>query len=75
MDIVRVKMLDMSYNNDTWARKDIKGFSLIELDIVGWLVEDREDCVIVAKEYMQEDDQFRSLSAIPKVCIKEIKKL
>jgi len=76
MDIVRIKSFDMSYNTGTWVRKDIQSnFGLIDLDIVGWLVEDREDCVVVAGEYQPEDEQFRHLQAIPKVCIKEIIKL
>jgi len=76
MDIVRVKLFDMSYNTGTWARKDITtGFGLIDLDIIGWLIEDRNDCIIVASEYQPEDDQFRHLQAIPKVCIKDVEKL
>jgi hypothetical protein len=76
MDIVRVRCVDTSYNTGTWARKDIAtGFGTMALDITGWLIDDREDCVIIASEYQPEDDQFRHLQAIPKVCITEFKKV
>lgn len=70
MDIVKVKCIDMCYHTGTWARRDIKELGLIDLEVVGWLVEDRKDCVVIAKEHMPEDDQFRHVSVIPKVCIK-----
>jgi hypothetical protein len=70
MDIVRVQCVDTSYNTGTWARKDIAtGFGTMTLDIIGWLIDDREDCVIIASEYQLEDDQFRHLQAIPRPCI------
>lgn len=48
----------------------------MKLDIVGWAVDlGRKDCVIVASEYQPEDDQFRHLQAIPRVCITEITKV
>jgi hypothetical protein len=76
MDIVRVKCVDTAYNTGTWARKDIAtGFGTMILDIVGWLVDDREDCVIIASEYQPQEDEFRHLQAIPKACITEFKKV
>ncbi len=70
MDIIRIKCFDASFHSGSWDRNGIKtGFGLIGLDIVGWLVEDRKDCIIVASEYDPEDDRFRHLQAIPKVCI------
>ena len=75
MNIVKVKCFDMTYSSGVWSRKDISNFGLVNLEIVGWLVEDREDCIVIAKEYNQIEDEFRHLSAIPKVCIKELTKL
>lgn len=74
MEIVKIKFVDMTFNSEVWARKDISSFDLIEIEIVGWLAEDRKDCIVVAKEYYPENDQFRHLSAIPKVCVREIRK-
>ena len=75
MDIVKVKCLDMTHSTGIWPRKEIATFGLIELEIVGWLVEDKPDCLIISPEYQPEDDEFRYLQAIPKVCIKEVTKL
>ena len=75
MDIVKVKCFDMSYSRGVWSRKDMGNFGLIDLEVVGWLVEEREDCIILADEYQPEDDQFRHITAISKACIKEIKKV
>jgi hypothetical protein len=76
MDVVRVKCVDTSYNTGTWARKDIAtGFGTATLDIIGWLIDDRKDSVIIASEYQPLDDQFRHLQVIPKVCITEFNKV
>lgn len=76
MDIVRIKCFDMSYNSSVWDRKGIKAdFGLVDLDIIGWLVEDREDCIVIASESQPAEGQFRHLIAIPKVCIREVEKL
>lgn len=76
MDIVRIKSFDMSYNSSTWDKNAIKAdFGLVDLDIVGWLIEDREDCIVIASEYQPIEEQFKHLIAIPKVCIKEMEKL
>lgn len=72
MQIVRIKSFDMSFNTETWDKNTIKDFGLVELDIVGWLVEKRDDCVVIAKEHQPGEEQFRHLTAIPNVCIKEI---
>lgn len=75
MQVVRIKSFDMSYNTGTWDKDTIKNFGLVDLDIIGWLIEDREDCVVIASEYQPTEDTYRHLIAVPKVCIKEIKKL
>jgi len=75
MEIVRIKCFDMSYNTGLWDRSSIKhGFGLVNLDTVGWLIEEKEDCIIIASEYQPENEQFRHLMAVPKVCITEMKK-
>ncbi len=75
MQIVVIKSFDMSYNTGIWDKDDISGFGLVDLEIVGWLVEDREDCLIIASESQPEENQLRHLVAVPKVCIKEMTKL
>ena len=76
MQMVVVKYFDMTFTTNVWDRKEIKaGFGLSNLEMIGWIVEEREDCIILAKEYQPEEEQFRHLTAIPKVCIQEIIKL
>ena len=77
MKIVKVKLLDMCYDTDskTHDLDDIEWFGLIELEVVGWLVEDREDCIIVAKEFTIKEKSIRHLTAIPKKMIVEVKYL
>jgi len=69
MEIVKIKCIDMAYSNGSWELGHISDFGLVKIEIVGYFVEDRPDCVIVAKEHWAEDNQVRHLSAIPKVCI------
>ena len=71
MKVVRIKCIDMAYNNSSWEIGHLADFGLVRIDIVGYLVEDRADCVIISKEYWGEDNQIRHLTAIPKVCILE----
>lgn len=74
MQAVRIKSFDMSFSSGTWHKDSVKDFGLVYLDIIGWLVEEREDCIVIASEYQSDGQQFRHLMAIPKVCIMEIRK-
>lgn len=75
MDTVRIEWTDAAYSEGTWSKKAIKDFGLKELVSVGLLVENRPDCYVVAGQHDTEDDQYRLLEAIPKVCIKKVIKL
>ena len=69
MDIVKIKCIDMAYSNGAWELEHLADFGLVKIDIVGYLVEDRADCVILSKEHWAEDNEVRHITAIPKVCI------
>jgi len=73
--IVRVESFDMSFNTGVWDIEHLENFGLVKLDIVGWLIEDREDCVIIAKELQPDENQIRHITAIPKVNIVKVTKL
>lgn len=75
MKPVIVRLLDMSYNTGTHDWDDLKWFGLVELEVAGWLVEEREDCLIVAKEIDRKEKVVRHLSALPKKMILEVKYL
>ena len=73
MRVVRIKCFDMSFNSSTWTQREItQDFGLIYLDIVGWLIEERKNCIIIASEYQPSEKQFRHLQAIPRVCIQKV---
>lgn len=69
MKVIKVNCIDMSYNNSSWEIGHLSDFGLVRIELVGYLVEDRADCIIISKEYWKEENQVRHLSAIPKVCI------
>ena len=72
MQAVRIKSFNMSYNTGVWHKDNIKDFGLVDLDTIGWLIEDREDCIVIALEHQPNENTYRHLVAIPKVCIKEV---
>ena len=69
MKIVKVKCLDMSYNTGSWELGHLADFGLVRIEMVGYLVEDKADCIVIAKEYHEHEHSVRHLTAIPKVCI------
>jgi hypothetical protein len=69
LQIVKIKLIDMSYNTSTRDVNHLNDFGLVKIELCGFLVEERPDCIIVAKEYQAEESQWRHLTAIPKVCI------
>lgn len=75
MDTVRIEWTDAAYSEGTWGSKAVKGFGLKELVSVGILVDNRPDCYIIAGQHDTEDDQYRLLEAIPKVCVKSVTKM
>jgi len=73
MNLVMIKCFDMSHSSRVWSREEITdAFGLIDLEIGGLLVEEKEDCIIIAEEHQPKDSMFRHIHAIPKVCIREI---
>ena len=72
MKIVRIDLIDMAYNSDTWKRHELHLFKPVHLSSVGFLIEEREDCYIISKDYQPDEDTFRHLSAIPKVIVTKI---
>lgn len=72
--MVKVESIDMAFSASTsvWNSETIKDFGLVNLETVGWLIEDREDCLVLAKEIQPEEEQLRHLTAIPKVCITKV---
>ena len=69
MDIIKVTCIDMAYNQSSWELGHLTDFGLVRIEVVGYMVEDRPDCIILSKEFWPEDNQVRHLTAIPKVCI------
>jgi len=69
MKIVKIRCIDMAYNTGSWEVGHLADFGLVRIEIVGYLVEDRPDCVIISKEHWADDNQVRHVTAIPKVCI------
>lgn len=69
MKIVKIQCVDMAYNTSSWELKLPLDFGLVKVTIVGYLVEDKPNCIIIAKEHWEEENQVRHLTAIPKACI------
>lgn len=69
MRMVKVVLNDMAFNQGTWDIGGTSSLGLVRIELVGWLVEDREISVVVAKEYQPEEKQWRHLTVIPKSSI------
>lgn len=75
MQRIEITWDDASYNSSTWDRNALlKDFGLVKLITTGWLVAEKPDCYVLALEYNLDDDTFRHVCAIPKVCIKSVRK-
>lgn len=66
--LVEVTWRDANFNLD-----EVVG--PLEMQTVGWLVEEHESHVVVAGEYAGGDDYFRSFTAIPRECICNVRDL
>ena len=70
---VLVRWLDSSGSKHSWFPLvdaiNPKEFGLVNCVSVGFLIAEREDCVILASGYDEENDAVLLLTAIPKVCI------
>lgn len=75
MQIAEITWDDASYNSSSWDRHALhKDFGLVRLVTVGWLVEEKSTCYVLAQEYNKDEDSFRHICAIPKSCISAIRK-
>ena len=62
----------------TWQRKEeLLNSQVCTIDSIGYLMADREDCVIIAgdKDTLNEDDMYGRTQIIPKGVIKDIQYL
>ncbi len=69
MKAVMVELTDMAFSTGTWNVNETKTFGPVTIHTVGWLVEDRQDCIILAEEWQISENQWRHLTAIPKINI------
>ena len=65
MRVVKIEWIDASYNSSSYDKYDVREFGPVTLETVGWLVEERPDCYILAME-LHPRDNFRYLCSIPK---------
>jgi hypothetical protein len=74
--IVEILWDDAAYNSASWSAGDLRrDFGLASLSTVGWLVEEKPDCFILASERNIQESSFRHIVAIPKSCVKHIRKI
>lgn len=73
MTIVMVEWIDASYQDGDITLSQMS--QLLPLQTVGWLVLETKDAVSVAAEYCEKEQTFRHVSHIPRVGIKQIRRL
>ena len=70
---VRVRWLDSSGSKHGWLpfvdATNPEEFGLTHCVSVGFLIAEREDCIILASGYDEENDAVLLVTAIPRVCI------
>lgn len=72
MKVVRIVSQDMAHTQsptDAYDISELDWFGLVEIVSVGLLIEERNDCYIIAKEYNSKNNTARQLTAIPKLMI------
>lgn len=75
MQVVVITWTDAAYNTGIYDKEDLHDFGLITMTTVGYLIEEREDCYILASEHYSDQGRFRHLQAIPKSGVTQVRKL
>lgn len=74
MQIVEIQWTDACSNSGIYDRDDLVLLGLISMTTTGYLVEERDDCYILAAEHYYESNRWRHIQLIPKTCITGITK-
>ena len=79
-EVVLIVYEDMAYNESSYDEKGAARYTPILMSIVGFLVCENEQRVVISKEWnnpdMNEDtDTWRALTAMPRVGIKSMVRL
>ncbi len=66
MQLVQITWVDAAHNNSIYDREDIQLFGLLAMKTIGHLIEERDDCYILATELFPDGERWRHMFAIPK---------
>ncbi len=74
--IVRITWIDAQrIETSLWDEKEVEKIEPIECDIVGFLIYENKDKIIIAQERWEESKQIKYITIIPKCSIIKIKRL
>lgn len=69
MKIVKLKVKDLAfYHNE---KHYMTGFDYSVMEIVGFLVEEDKDKIVLAHQWFEDSQEVRHTTVIPKECIME----
>lgn len=74
MQIVEIQWTDACSTSGSYDKEDLALIMLVKMTTTGYLIEERDDCYILATEHYADQKRWRHIQLIPKTCITGITK-
>ncbi len=73
--LVQVTWVDTRCQGGWEEAKEALRFETCEVVSIGWLISEYDKRIVIAGDFNEFDDQYARIQAIPRGCIKKIKRI